>query len=477
MKDPQLRLFAAQAFKSDSDMGRLNTVLEVLPDAELVGALNKRWHRRGRPRRHTARVLLHILVAGVVYRHRFMTNVLAELHRNSDLREAVGLQGAGEVPSEWEMSRFLSRLVKEEKLVEKMFADLVQEIRSFLPDFGKQLAADSTNIYSYSRGKKDSDESSDPEASYGVKKKKHKGEDGKVSERVFAWFGYKLHLLVDSLYELPLAYKMTTAKAYDGHELLPLVDQALKNLMGGGAGQQSAGKIEERVVVEGEGQQIAGEQEEVEIKGEVVEGEGALERFFEDVPLTADKAYDYIENYQGLHERYGIKPVIPLIEQMDKEKEGLSVYDRDRNTRVRNDETGEYAEMIFCGYEKDRETLKYECPCDGKGRCPYFGAQCKKREGKRGVIIRIKLSSNWRYYTAIARGSKKWKREYNRRTSVERVNGRLKQVLEIERSGLRGKAKVGMRCVLGLIVMLAHAVACLRARQAERMRSMKKPAA
>ena len=37
------------------------------------------------------------------------------------------------------------------------------------------------------------------------------------------WFGYKLHLVVDTTYELPVAYKVTKASASDtrgGHALL-----------------------------------------------------------------------------------------------------------------------------------------------------------------------------------------------------------------------------------------------------------------
>ena len=462
MREPQRRLFSAKTFVNDSDLMRLERVLEVLPDAELVRRLlvTEKGCAQGRKRRHHPRALLHILIAGVVYRHRFVANLLGELKRNSDLREAVGLWGAKDVPEPYEMSRFLSRLVKEESLIEEMFATLVREVRRYLPNFGETQAADATHIYSYARGKKEREESSDKEATFGVKRKLKKRKDGTPYERVFSWFGYKLHLLVDSIYELPLSFILTTASRDEAKELLPLVEQARCHLEGTAWDRK------------------AWENEQAERKRLEKAGvdPGPVSDRFEDAKLSADKGYDETELYREVHEQYRIKPVIALIDRKDP-KTGESVYERERVTRVRNDVTGEYKDLRFCGYEKDRGTLKYTCPCDGTGRCPFFGAQCNKKDGGAGVIVRVKLKENWRYYTPVARGTKKWKREYNRRTAVERVNGRLKQVLEIERSGLRGKAKIQVRCALGLLVMLAHAVSCLRAGKAERLRSMKKPAA
>jgi len=37
------------------------------------------------------------------------------------------------------------------------------------------------------------------------------------------WFGYKIHLLVDTKYEMPLGYRVTRASVSDSPQLLPLV--------------------------------------------------------------------------------------------------------------------------------------------------------------------------------------------------------------------------------------------------------------
>ena len=48
-------------------------------------------------------------------------------------------------------------------------------------------------------------------------KKTYKGErkDGSLWEKVKIWFGFKMHLIVDADYELPVGYEVTKASASD----------------------------------------------------------------------------------------------------------------------------------------------------------------------------------------------------------------------------------------------------------------------
>ncbi|WP_342400433.1 transposase [Weizmannia sp. FSL W8-0676] len=68
------------------------------------------------------------------------------------------------------------------------------------------------------------------------------------------------------------------------------------------------------------------------------------------------------------------------------------------------------------------------------------------------------LSEDRRIFTPIDRASYKWKREYNKRTAVERVNSRIDQVLGFENHTIRGIKKMTVRCGLALCVMLAMAL-------------------
>lgn len=433
MKLRSPRIFPAGAFTEGSAIERIERVLDALPDADLIDVLEKQTSN-GRPRRHPADGLWRALIMGILLGHRYVANMLAELRRNDRLRVICGLGPSEDAPREDEMSRFVKRLAEHQDKIDAIFVALVRAVREYLPDFGKQLAQDSTHLRTFSRGKKDPAESSDPEATWGVKAKRRQRPDGSSYESVFKWFGYKLHLLVDSEHELPVAYTVTSASEDDAKQLIPCVRQAQDTL-----------------------------------SPPPSDPDAERDTFFEDVPLAADKAYDDTDIYKALHEDFAIKPVIDM---RHATADNGTVYDRDRNTRVLNGQTGEFRDLRFLGYEKDRQSLKYGCPCDGVGPCPFFGARCNKPSGGPGAIIRIKLADNYRYYTAIPRESKKWDREYDRRTAVERVNARVKQVLDLEYTGFRGEKKVRLRASLGLVAMLAHAFAALQAQQPANIRSM-----
>ena len=59
---------------------------------------------------------------------------------------------------------------------------------------------------------KKGDRRKDEEANWGVKKytESVNGKGEKVKKKT-SWFGYRLHLIVDVKYELPVAYKVTEA--------------------------------------------------------------------------------------------------------------------------------------------------------------------------------------------------------------------------------------------------------------------------
>jgi hypothetical protein len=320
-----------------------------------------------------------------------------------------------------------------------------------LPDLGEKLALDSKAIRSAGKPVKDEDKSKesdgrrDCDADWGKKTYKGTRKDGTTWEKVVKWFGYKLHLLVDSTYELPLGFKVTKASAADSPELLPLV-----------------GQIEEK-------------HEEI--------AERAQE-------LAADKAYDAADNKAGLYDDHGIKPVIDH-RHMWKEEPGkprilfedradVFLYDEDGRVYCHcpSERRGEdqVSEMAFVGFEKDRMTLKYRCPA------AFYGFECKGRAecenlslvgvGQFGRVVRVDLDKDRRIFTPIARHTQKWKKAYNRRTAVERVNSRIDQVLGFEEHFIRGMAKMETRVTLALMVMLSMALGRIRANQAEQMRSL-----
>ncbi len=205
-------LFTWQSVESRSDLDRLRLVLGSLADEELMVKLER---QRGRGRDdYPVRAMWNSVLAGIVFEHESIESLRRELSRNGELRDVCGfdpLGGAETVPSADAYSRFLKTLMKEEESLETMFDGLLAQLKELLPDLGRHLAVDSKALQSHARGRKDPAESSDPEADWGVKKKRGRRADGTLWEKITSWFGYKLHLLVDSEYELPLAGKVTRA--------------------------------------------------------------------------------------------------------------------------------------------------------------------------------------------------------------------------------------------------------------------------
>ena len=70
----------------------------------------------------------------------------------------------------------------------------------------------------------------------------------------------------------------------------------------------------------------------------------------------------------------------------------------------------------------------------------------------------------------------KWERTYDKRTSVERVNGRLDESFGFEKHYIRGKKKMEVKCGIALCVMLAMAVGRIKQNQFDKMRSLVKSA-
>ena len=207
--------------------------------------------------------------------------------------------------------------------------------------------------------------------------------------------------------------------------------------------------------------------------------------------LSADRGYDSADNNTALYDYHAIKPVIDT-RKLWKNKEFETLYPG-RYDVFCYDESGklycscpseqkgenELRELAFVGFEKDRNTLKYRCPgaafdFDCKGR-----VECEKLSpigvGDFGRVVRVPIELNRRIFVPIARHIDKWEKAYDRRTSVERVNSRLDQVLGFEHHTIRGKAKMEMRVTLALVVILAMAVGRIRVGQTDRMRSLVAP--
>ena len=123
--------------------------------------------------------------------------------------------------------------------------------------------------------------------------------------------------------------------------------------------------------------------------------------------------------------------------------------------------------MANGGFAHDRSTLKKLCPVEVSGGVCDGAAECSVKHQ-----LRIALDEDRRIFTPIDRASYKWKRQHAHRTAGERVNSRLDVSFGFELPTIRGLKEMRLRCGLALIVMLAMALSCIRAKQPDRLRSL-----
>ncbi|MDP2995576.1 MAG: transposase, partial [Anaerolineales bacterium] len=215
------------------ELERLRLVLDHLPDEDLMVALEQ---DRGRGRDdYPVRAVWNSILAGIVYQHPSIESLRRELLRNAQLRQLCGfnvLLGARAAPPAWVYTRFLRKLLGRLDQLETMFRRTIVGLRQELPDFGEVLALDGKAIESHARGRKRDekrprrpDGRRDTDADWGTKTYRGQRDDGSLWQKAISWFGYCLHLVVDTKYELPVDFMVTRASASEVKIAHRLVDR------------------------------------------------------------------------------------------------------------------------------------------------------------------------------------------------------------------------------------------------------------
>lgn len=454
---PQASLFCWKDIENLGDLKRLVLVLKTIPDEGLMQALER---DRGRGRDdYPIRAVWNSLLAGVVCQHASVEELRRELLRNAQLREVCGfdvlVKAEAAVPPSWVYTRFFRLLFKHADVIDAMFDELVESLHRELDGFGRCLAGDGKAIPTHARAPKKDAEPKDPDgrrdtdADWGAKTKKKTRDDGTPYKKITRWFGYKLHLVVDADYELPVAYEITKASAGEA----PIARKLVK-------------RLSER-------------------------HEDLMKKTCE--VYLYDKAGDDTTLIKTLWDNHGIKPVIPVRDcWKDGDEMELPSGER-RKTRqvpgtrdvVYTEKGGVYClcprtvaaakagevdkvrEMAFGGFEKDRGTLRYRCPARQYGYACPGAERCKAKTG-----VRIKLDVDRRVFTPLARNTYLWERTYKKRTAVERVNSRFDVSYGFERHFIRGLAKMRVRTGLALVVMLGVALGRVREKRKDLARSL-----
>lgn len=409
-------LFAWDCLEDSPTLKTIRQLLDVIPDETLLVSLED---ARGKGRSdYSLRTLWGVLVLSIALRHPTIEACLGELRRNESLRKLIGIESEDRVPHKWNLSRFLDTLGKEPHLphLHQVFDLMIQRLGEAVPDLGCDTAGDATALNA--RRKKNVSSQAEqaqglPQASGG--RKEYCDDDGNVT-KVVEWFGFKLHLLVDVKHEVSLAYKITDTKTGDGETLPKLLGDAQANL--------PADRI---------------------------------------VTLAYDKAADTNDVHKLLSQA-NIKPVIQN-RSLWKEDHERMLPGHDGNSNIVYDEAGTVHcydrvsepivrhKMAYIGYEPKRETLKYRCPAMHEGwDCP-MAKTCNAGKSY-GLTVRVPREIDLRRFPALPRATKKFERLYKGRTSVERVNARLKIFWGADDGNLTGSRR--FFALLG-VVLVVHA--------------------
>ena len=409
-------LFAWDELEDSPALQTIKDLLAALPDGKLLESLRV---ARGKGRNeYPVTVLWGVLVLRVALRHLTTEAVLDELRRNAGLRRLIGIDSETGVPKKWNMSRFEEVLGQKPHRthLKDIFNVLIRRLGAEVADLGRDTAADATALSARRKpdeaAKRESDEGL-PQPTGG--RKEYKDDDGKVT-KVVEWFGYKLHLLVDVKHEVVLSYEVTDTKAGDGETLPSILSQAQKNLP------------ENRIKT-----------------------------------LAYDKAADSEDVHKLLSDE-AITPLIEIRSMWQSEPERM-LPGHDGTSNVVYDEAGTLYcydkvseppvrhKMAYIGHEPERKTLKYRCPAKHEGwECP-MSSICNAGKSY-GKTVRVDRELDLRRFPALPRATKKFERMYKGRTSVERVNARLKVFWGVDDGNIRGArrfvAEVG-------VVLAVHA--------------------
>jgi hypothetical protein len=418
-------LFAWGQLEDHATLVTIRDFLDAVPDQELIAGLQA---ARGKGRDDYPIVRLwQVVLLTIVLRHVSFNACLAELHRNPALCRLIDIPEEDEIPNGWNLSRFLDVVGQEPHLsaLRQVFDTLARRLGTAVPDLGRHTAGDATALAG--RAKSDpkavraESEQGLPQPSGG--RKEYRDDEGKVT-KVYEWFGYKLHLLVDVKHETVLAYHVTDTKAGDNERVPALVEQAQANL--------PAGRIE---------------------------------------TLAYDKAADDEKVHECLHS-HGIKPLIqnralwkeeperPLpggrfpLQLVHDEAGTVFCYDTVSDPPVKH-------KMSYVGYEEDRGTVRYRCPARHEGwECPS-DAKCNAGRDW-GLTARLPCELDLRRFPPIPRATKEFERLYRGRTAVERVNARLKIFWGADDGNVTGSRR--FHAFIGVVMVVHLAFATLLAK-------------
>jgi DDE family transposase/transposase-like protein DUF772 len=203
----------------------------LLESPEIVGLIAEleatRW--TGRPG-YPIRCMVGIMLAKSLYAIPCWTRTLALVQEHTALRAALGCWTDDQVPSIDACYRFTAKLRKHRDMLDRCVSSVIGSLHEEMPEMGKDVAIDASDMPAYANGQRfvskggrerSDDEFSDPDASWGHRSAVSTRKGG-------GFYGYRLHMAVDTATDLPLAWTVQTAKEAEKAFAIPLLDEVIE---------------------------------------------------------------------------------------------------------------------------------------------------------------------------------------------------------------------------------------------------------
>jgi len=267
-------------------------LLDSAEIADLIAELEAlRWTgRKGYP----IRAVVGACLAKAIYAIPTWSRTAALIAEHAALRDALG-----DAPSVYALYRFAAKLRAHKPLLDACLSRITDGLRAELPEYGQDVAIDASDLPAFANGQRyvsrngpERERFSDPDASWGHRSAISTRKGG-------GFYGYKLHAAVCARTDLPIAWRVQTARTHEAS----LADDLL-------------GRVRERVAAQ---------------------------------TATLDKGYDTQPVHDACH-RNEMLPVIPL-------KQTPAVQRGEHKPP-----TCEHGTWTFAGADLKRKAAKWRCP-------------------------------------------------------------------------------------------------------------------
>ena len=387
----------------------LRSILDQIDDSDLIAALAPPPARNGRTGRPS-------YPTRALFRARLAKDLLNIPYVVELVERLVHDQGLRDicefddtVPSESTFSRFYKRLEAHQPLVDECLNHLTDALREHLPDLGESVAIDSTSIEAFANPNRKV--VIDPDAKWGVKhSSRSSSKDGT------AWFfGYKAHFVCDANHGIPLGFAVTPGNTNDGNMFAPMLDEAMNNLP-----------------------------------------------WLKPNYVIADRGYDFKKCYQAAVDR-GIVPIIHIRDT--KAKNSSPVYDPVAGAPTCLGKTP----MAYVRTDPETGHHLFQCAKGGCHLKPKSNGAWQYCDDE----IWEHPMNNLRVLGIVARASEEWEAHYDKRQSVERLNGSLKRSRNLDTHFSRHINRMRLHVTLSLLAYQATALARMRMEGIKNLRQMR----